>query len=247
MNWYEEWFDSPLYEFLYASRDEKDANRLADLIEEKIPLKEYRQIVDVGCGRGRHSISLAERGYRVTGFDLSPLAVEKAKKSAKERGLNNVRFRVQDMRVPLQETFDGAVNLFTTFGYFMDEKENRDVLKSISRMLKPDGRFLIDFLNAGRVKRELVPEENGSHNGIDYHIKRYIRNGCVYKEIEFGGRGLDTPRHYTERVHLFDRDWMEEGLQNAGFSIESVMGDYDGKPFDEKHSPRLIILSERTV
>ena len=117
MSWFEEWFDSPLYELLYAYRNEEEARRLADLIEDKIPPGDFSNVVDVGCGRGRHSIALAERGYHVTGFDLSPTAIEKARRIAKERDLSNVRFIVQDMRKPLDDTFDAAFNLFTTFGY----------------------------------------------------------------------------------------------------------------------------------
>lgn len=246
MSWYEDWFDSPLYEFLYASRNEKEANKLADLIEQYFPHKKFRKIVDVGCGRGRHSISLAERGYHVTGLDLSPQAIEKAKKIAAERNLENVEFMVQDMREPLENRFDGAVNLFTTFGYFLDVDENRKVLKSISQMLKRDGRFLIDYMNAVKVEKELVPEEIGSHRGVNYHIKRYIRDGCVYKEIEFSGERLDKPRKYTERVQLFDREWLEDGLQQAGFSVKSEFGDYEGGAFNAEYSPRLIILADKT-
>lgn len=246
MSWFEDWFDSPLYELLYAYRNEEEANKLAAFIEKQIPKEHYPCLVDVGCGRGRHSISLAERGYRVTGFDLSPMAIDKAKTIAKDRGQQQIEFIVNDMRTPLPDTFDAAVNLFTTFGYFLDEDQNVQVLKSIRSMLRLNGLLLIDFLNAEKVERNLVPNESGSNNGIRYSINRHIEDGFVYKKIEFDGPPLDKPRVYTERVKLFDENWFRKSLKESGFKPVDIWGNYSGDLFDAIHSPRLIILSKAT-
>lgn len=244
MNWFEDWFDSPLYELLYSYRNEQEANKLAEFIEKQIPIDTHPKIVDVGCGRGRHSISLAERGYQVTGFDLSPQAIEKASHIARQRNLKQIRFLVNDMRNPLKEQFDAALNLFTTFGYFLDEEQNVQVLKSINSMLSNNGLFLIDFLNAKKVERELTPSEKGVHNGINYNITRYIMDGFVYKVINFEADDLEEPREYTERVQLFDKEWFTDKLTESGFTPLNVWGNYSGDSFDEVESPRLIILSE---
>jgi cyclopropane fatty-acyl-phospholipid synthase-like methyltransferase len=246
MSWFEEWFDSPLYELLYAYRNEEEAKKLADLIERAIPVEAYQNIVDVGCGRGRHSITLAERGYNVTGFDLSPQAIDKANRKASERGLGNVKFLVQDMRQPLAGPFDAALNLFTTFGYFLDNKENERVIRSVNSMLKENGLFLIDYLNSKKVENELVPSENGSHKGIDYTIDRYIENECVYKKIRFSGKELKKQKEYTERVKLYGREWFEDVMDRSGLSVRGIWGGYSGEEFDESSSSRLIILAEKT-
>lgn len=245
MSWFEEWFDSPLYEVLYAYRNEEEAQKLANLIEKIIPAEFYPTLVDVGCGRGRHSITLASRGYHVTGFDLSPQAVKKARKRAKEKGLRQVHFLVHDMRHPLPETFDAAVNLFTTFGYFMNESESREVLKSVEQMLKPGGVFLMDFLNADKVKRELVDFEEGEHAGITYSIERKIEDGFVYKKMIFSGKGIDGQETYTERVKLFDLGWFRDNLESSGLTLKDTWGSYSGEPFDAENSDRLIMLSEK--
>ena len=246
MSWFEEWFDSPLYELLYANRNEDEANKLADLIEQKIPNVDYSRIVDVGCGRGRHSITLAERGYHITGLDLSTHAIEKAKRITADRGLQNVEFIVQDMRQPLSTRFDAALNLFTTFGYFIDNEQNEQVLESVNSMLKKNGLFLIDYLNSNRVEDELVPEEHGSHKGVEFTINRYIENGCVFKKIRFSGDKVGSPKEYNERVKLYDRKWFEDVMERSGFLIHEVMGNYSGDAFDELSSPRLIILAENS-
>ena len=247
MSWFEEWFDSPLYELLYAYRNEDEARELADLIEHEIPVGVFQKVVDVGCGRGRHSITLAERGYDVTGLDLSPQAIEKASRIASERELQNVDFLVQDMRQPLADQFDAALNLFTTFGYFLETKENERVLKSVNSMLRPAGLFLIDYLNAKKVEKELVPEEQGSHRGIEYTVKRYIENGCVYKNIRFSGDKIGGAKEYNERVKLYGVEWFRDSLSRSGFSIQTICGNYSGNAFDESSSHRLIILAKKRV
>lgn len=244
MSWFEDWFDSPLYELLYANRNEEEAQKLADLIEKKIPAEEYPNIVDVGCGRGRHSITLAERGYHTTGLDLSMQAIEKAQRIADDRGLQNIKFHIRDMRQPLSARFDAALNLFTTFGYFMENEENERVLKSVNNMLRNNGLFLIDYLNSEKVKSELVPEEKGNHEGVEYTIKRYVEHGCVYKNIWFSGDKVESPKEYNERVKLYDLKWFEDVMRRSGFSIREVMGSYSGDVFNESSSPRLIILAE---
>jgi len=246
MSWFEDWFDSPLYELLYSYRNEDEARKLARLIEQQIPKDKYPRIVDVGCGRGRHSITLAERGYHVTGFDLSPQAIGKAQKIALNRGLTNVEFIVNDMRKPLDDRFDAALNLFTTFGYFLDENQNVEVLKNIHSMLNFNGLFLIDFMNAKKVVRELKLAEEGEHEGITYHIERYIEDGFVYKRIKFDGDNPNLQREFTERVQLFDKNWFEEKLVESGFEPLKVWGSYEGQVFNENNSSRLIILSRAT-
>jgi SAM-dependent methyltransferase len=245
MSWFEEWFDSPLYEKLYANRNEEEAAQLADLLEKELPQQNFPRILDLGCGRGRHSITLAERGYQVTGIDLSEEAIKQARIRAVEKQLNNVTFLVGDMREPLTDSFDAVLNLFTTFGYFLDDDENRKVLQSTHEMLNPDGLFVIDFLNAEKVKKEIVSEDRGAFKEINFHIKRFIKDRMVYKEIRFTGPSLEEPVQYQERVKLYGLNWFEENLNNFGFSLDKVYGSYTGLSFDKNESPRLIIISRK--
>lgn len=246
MSWFEEWFNSPLYEKLYANRDEGEAELLARLIAKELPPEHFPKILDLGCGRGRHSFALAERGYNVTGIDLSPAAIKKARKTADERGIDQISFHIRDMREPLPETFRAVVNLFTTFGYFLDDGENLKVLKAVHLMLEPGGRFMIDFLNAHKVRDSLVPEQNGTYGELHYRIRRFIKNEMVHKEITFSGGSLSKPKTYRERVKLYDEKWFRSAFDSYGFKVTSCWGDYEGSGFDKNNSPRLILLAEKT-
>jgi len=242
-DWYEEWFNSPLYEQLYANRDEKEAERLAEFISKKLPPKTYNPALDLGCGRGRHSITLARRGYQVTGVDLSPRAVETARKRAEDEGLGtSVKFQIGDMRQPVGNTFNLIVNLFTTFGYFREDKENIAVLKNVKTMLRPDGCFVFDFLNASHVRSSIKPEEEGKLESYHYHITRNIVDDTVQKTITFqppDGKECS----FTERVKLYDKAWFEKHLNQMDFNIDDIFGGYEGQEFEEATSPRLLIFA----
>ncbi|MEX0770436.1 MAG: class I SAM-dependent methyltransferase [Balneolaceae bacterium] len=245
MEWFEEWFDSPLYEQLYANRNEEEAGELANLIERFLPKTSYPKILDLGCGRGRHSLTLAERGYQVKGIDLSEEAIEKAVIKANERHLNNVSFQVGDMRNPLPETFDAVVNLFTTFGYFEEDGENASVIESVGSMLRNEGIFLLDYLNADWVRANYKPDESGTFKDLHFDIYRYIRKDVIYKEITFTGIHLETPISYTEQVKLYDLEWFIENFDKYGFEMERLMGDYKGNTYNPETCSRLVMLARK--
>lgn len=245
MSWFEEWFDSPLYEKLYINRNESEAEDLAKLIKKVLPKETFPKVLDLGCGRGRHSLTLAENGYNVLGIDLSPQAIIEAKKKAEDRKLTNVKFKEQDMRRPLDDTFDAVVNLFTTFGYFLEDKENVKVLKSVHSMLRPKGRFMIDFLNANLVEKNLVRKESGRYENLHFDIERFIEDEMVYKKITFTGSDLDEPVQYQERVKLYDLNWFKQRFEECSFTLKNGWGNYSGEEFDPEKSPRLILLAEK--
>lgn len=244
MNWFEEWFDSPLYEELYSNRDEEEARRLIEFLEQTLSLNNCTSILDLGCGRGRHSITLAKRGYKVKGIDISEEAIKKAVSKAKKANLDNIEFEVRDMRDPLPETFDAIINLFTTFGYFEKDEENLHVLDSVVKMLKEEGLFVLDYLNAQKVRSAYKPEDEEKFHGIKYHIKRYIEDGAIHKNIVFSGDRLSRERTYSERVKLYDLDWFEEEMEKRNLQIKNVYGDYQGSEFNPESSPRLLIISK---
>ncbi|MEX0594042.1 MAG: class I SAM-dependent methyltransferase [Balneolaceae bacterium] len=244
-DWFEEWFDSPLYELIYADRNQGEAERLTEFIRQVIPPSTWPRVMDLGCGRGRHSISLARHGYNVLGLDLSEASIRTARRRADEQEVEGVQFVVGDMRKPFSGTVDAVVNLFTSFGYFHDDQENRQVVSNIHRMLRPGGRVLIDFLNANRVRTSYVPEEEGEYEDIQYTIRRYERDQSIHKEIHFRGAEPGQTRSYKERVKLYGLPWFQEVFTSVGLRLMKTYGNYGGSAFDVEQSPRLLMLAER--
>lgn len=244
-NWFEHWFDSPLHEQLYAQRDATDANRLAELISGHIPVDQYPHLLDLACGRGRHSLNFANRGYRVTGVDLAPTAISRAKTKAAQAGVE-IDFRVGDMRIPLNETFDVVVNLFTSFGYFSDESENERPIAAMASMVRSAGHVWIDFLNPGCVRSGLIPTDEGSIPGWRYTIRRWIEGGAVHKEIHLIEDASGDEQIFTEYVQLLELEWFEVTARKYGLELQTTYGDYDGHAYDAILSPRMVMGYRRT-
>ena len=106
------------------------------------------KILDVGCGTGRHSIELSKRGYEVTGIDLSDSLLERARKKAEKSNLK-IDFVKQDARnLPYQKKFDIVIMLCEGGFPLMESDEmNFEILKSISRSLKDNGKIIFTTLN----------------------------------------------------------------------------------------------------
>lgn len=250
--WYETWFDSDAYEVVYRARDLADAERLVDLVERVARPAPGARLLDVACGRGRHARLLARRGYRVTGVDLSPRAVATARRRAAAEGLD-VRFEVADMRhLPYEAAFDGALNLFTSFGYFDDDAEHAAAIAAMARALVPGGFLVQDFLGAEHAATTLVPEDERTVRveglgTVRIRQQRWLADGPggrrVNKRIELWLDGGD--RHvYTESVRLLTRADFERMYAAAGLVVEAAFGDYDGAP-PGPDRPRLVLLARR--
>jgi cyclopropane fatty-acyl-phospholipid synthase-like methyltransferase len=247
MEWFEEWFDSPLYEKLYSERDDSEAAHMADLITGLISPGQHPALLDLACGRGRHSFQLAKRGFKVTGVDLSERAIAVARSRVAASQPNNPEFRTGDMRQALHTRFNVVVNLFTSFGYFEHDSENRRVIENVGLMLQPGGWFVQDYLNPEWVRSNLRHEENGHIDHIEYQIRRSIQNGFVKKTMDFTDHRTGSTASFTERVRLYGREWFREACAGAGLKTTAVFGDYGGEAFDELRSPRIIMFSKKTA
>ncbi|MBC5864031.1 class I SAM-dependent methyltransferase [Flavobacterium turcicum] len=235
-NWYTSWFDTPYYHILYKDRNYREAQLFMDNLTHYLNLPEKAKVLDLACGKGRHSIYLNQLGFDVLGADLSTNSIETAKKNEN----NNLHFKEHDMRVPFEEKFDAIFNLFTSFGYFENDEDNLTTLKAIKESLSEYGFAVIDFMNVNQVLNTLVPEETKTVDGIDFHITRYLKDGHIYKEIQFQDQGQDY--HFTEKVKALTLTDFENLMEEAGIYLLDLFGDYKLKKFHKTESERLIMI-----
>ena len=234
-DWFEEWFGED-YLRIYQHRDETEAERAIELIAANVAGREIDSVLDLACGAGRHTKILEERWWTV-GLDLSMSLLKTARRETKD-----APYVRADMReIPFAaRSFDLVVNLFTSFGYFDDDREHVRVLACVKSALKSGGTLVIDFLNAAEVRHTLVPYDERVENGITIEQRRRISpdNRFVEKKITLRDRG----KEYIERVRLLSPRDLERMLITAGFEVAKVFGDYGGRSWSE-NSPRTIMFA----
>ncbi|MFP2995059.1 class I SAM-dependent methyltransferase [Spongiivirga sp. MCCC 1A20706] len=235
-NWYDSWFDTDYYHILYQDRDHKEAQFFMDKLTAYLGLGAGDQILDLACGKGRHSIYLNSLGFDVTGADLSKNSIEFARKYEND----NLRFVVHDMCLPFDKKFDAVFNLFTSFGYFENEADNLEALKAIKQNINPTGLGVIDFMNVDYVIPNLVPNENKLVNDINFEIRRYLKNNHIIKEISFMDK--DEKRNYTEKVRALSLDDFKTYFKQANIDLLDIFGDYNLNSFHSQTSERLIMI-----
>ena len=244
--WFATWFDSPYYHLLYQHRDDNEAKLFLDHLVQKLALPNTARVLDLACGKGRHSLTLAQMGFEVVGADLAPNSISAAQEQAEKLGVKNVEFCVHDMRKAMETSpFDAVFNLFTSFGYFDTLAENQAVCKALSTMLTPNGLLVIDFLNATKVCANLNPAETIAREGVVFEIKRWHNDTHIYKQIEVLAAPDKTQIGiFTERVQALAKcDF--EALLAADFDIIETFGSYHLTPFDQHTSERLILIAKK--
>ena len=234
--WFSSWFDTPYYHILYKDRNDHEAQHFMDNLTQHLNLPEKAKVLDLACGKGRHSIYLNQLGYNVLGADLSENSIEEANKSANE----NLSFKVHDMRDTFEEKYDAIFNLFTSFGYFENDEDDLTTLKAIKNSLTEYGFAVIDFMNVPQVLENLVPEETKTVDGIDFHLKRYLKDGHICKEINFEDQGQQF--HFTEKVKALTLQDFETMMEKAEIYLLEIYGDYKLKKYHKTESERLILI-----
>ena len=233
--WFEEWFGEQ-YLQLYPHRDAAEAERAVALILERTGFVPGWRVLDVACGAGRHARALEAAGARCVGLDLSMALLRVA------HGVTGAPLVRADMRaLPVRPgSMDLTVNLFTSFGYFERDEEHTAALHEMVATLRPQGWFVIDFLNPPAVRARLVPQENARLDGTAVSVTRSVSADGRYvcKTIVLAGG-----RRFTERVRLFGADEITAMLTGARVTVHHRFGDYDASPLGAD-SPRTILFGQ---
>jgi ubiquinone/menaquinone biosynthesis C-methylase UbiE len=239
-----EWFQDSFQEdylLVYKHRDRTNANKEIEKIIHLVGMKKEDYILDLCCGAGRHTVSLVEKGYHVVGVDLSLPLLAHAKRSSSH--LERISFLRGDMRnLPFEEDhFSVVLNLFTSFGYFLEDEENMRVLEEIKRVLHLGGRFLLDYINIEKVKATLVPFSEREQEGSHILEQRYIDGRFLCKDILINDDREE--RSYKERVKIYTEKEMREMFQQVGLTIQNIYGDFNADVY-HAGSDRMIFVGE---
>ncbi|MCE7002625.1 methyltransferase domain-containing protein [Kibdelosporangium philippinense] len=240
MRWYENddlW--SGFAETMFQPHRAKEA---ADLVATS-PLLDFgpaARVLDLCCGPGLWLLPLAQRGYQVTGVDLSPIMLEHAKTRCPEAEL--ICEDMLEFARPGQ--FDVALNVFTSFGYFAEAEDNLQVLRNAYTSLAKDGQLILDVLGkevlaswVGRPKS--VDVEGGYVVMRDTVLDTWTRLRTDWTLIKG-----ETARHAVIECFIYSGAELKALLQEAGFQDIECFGDFDGAPYDN-YAKRLIVRGYR--
>ena len=144
------------------------------------------------------------------------------------------------MSLPYTSQFDAVFNLFTSFGYFEKESDNLETIKAIKSNLNEFGFGVIDFMNTDFIIENLVPEETKIVDDITFHLKRYVEDGYIIKDINFEDNGQQYKFH--ERVRAFTLTDFEQLFEKAGVYLLDIFGDYKLNKFHKSTSKRLVMI-----
>lgn len=260
--WWSTAFDADYLLTYVDIRTPEDTDREVKLkfISDVIP--SGSKLLDVGCGYGRHALALAARGYRVVGVDRSEYLISVARKdaAAAER-TTSPAYVIGDMRhLPFDSSFDAALSMFTSFGYFRTQHEDRLALQGIARSLAVGGKFLIDLNNPAAVEnfierrggirsknRDIIQSRYFSRlsNGLELTITETLNQKTLLWSSTCSWLSGHTRKGYRTRVRLYSLDDLRKMLSTQGLSMASAWGAFDGAKFDPSRSPRLIVLAEK--
>jgi len=213
-------------------------------------LKRYfpkaKRILDVPCGDGRISLGLLKKGYLVTGVDISPGYIRKAK--LKSRANKRAKFLVGDMRdMDFRGQFDAAVNWFGSFGYF-DDESNEEVLKRFIDSLTPKGLLILDVTNRDYIIQrmggfyEWQPEVVLSR-GKKRLFGRYEFDPFTNR-IEVALRVEGTKEKIYYSIKCYSLHELASMLKKQGMKIVEVYGDYKGNRYS-LFSPRVTVVARK--
>jgi cyclopropane fatty-acyl-phospholipid synthase-like methyltransferase len=240
-NWYENFFDGLALDLWRKAIPPEQTRAEADFLIEALQCNPRGHVLDVPCGNGRLSFALAERGYRVTGLDISEEFIESARRLAASLTTDQppvtadgseIAFILGDMRsVEGESVYDGAYCFGNSFG-FLAYADMEKFLGGVSRALKPGSRFIVE---TGMAAESLLPkfEAEASYQVQDIKMtvkEQYLaEESCVDSEYTFerdGQREVKTAKHW-----IYTTAEIRRMLERAGFLVVEMFGSLKGEPF----------------
>jgi SAM-dependent methyltransferase len=204
-------------------------------------------VLDLCCGVGRHSLELARRGYHVTGVDRTAAYLQLARERAAAEKLK-VEWIQADMRnFTRPGAFDAAINLFTSFGYFEDPAQDRQVVDNLFQSLRPGGGLVIDLMGKEPLARVFQPRDwRELPDGTLFLEERIVKPDWTWIENRWILVKDGQRKEVTLGLRLYDGAGLRALLLDAGFESVALFGSLGGVPYDT-NARRLVAVARKAV
>lgn len=227
------WFETFLSPDNHAPVDRELA-----FITSYLPVMEYRRLLDIPCGIGRHAGPLAALGYDVLGIDRSEAALAVAHSQ-----YPGVEFLALDMFAlsSIRRTFDAVLCLWQSFGYG-DSAQNREWLRTVRQVLRPGGRVLLDIYNADAVAA-LPAHATEQRAGRTIHTRRSVQGRRLRVELEYS----DTADVDIHEWEIFTPDQITQLAAEVQLHVLFSCAWFDEEIIPSSEHARMQILLERAA
>jgi SAM-dependent methyltransferase len=216
-----------------------------DHVTELARLSAGAKILDLCCGPGRHALELARRGFTVTAVDRTRAYLDKARALAIGEGLTSVTFVLQDMRAYRQPAaFDLVVNLYTSFGYFDDPEDDRQVMRNIHESLRPGGSLVLDVLGKEVLAARFRPRDWSEDNGSLFLEERVLSRDWSWIDTRWIRIDAAGRTEFRLSHRLYSAAELQALATEAGFRSVRAYGSLDGAPYDHA-AARLVLVAEK--
>lgn len=202
------------------------------------------RILDLCCGTGRHSLELSRQGFDVVGVDRTASFIKKAKRIAEESDLE-VEFVEADMKEYCQaSSFDIAINLFGSFGYFEDPDDDRQVVRNMYESLRSGGRFLIETMG-----REIAAREFQERTWLEHGDTLVLADRTpIQNWSQIQTRWIVIKENqrieHTVTVRSYSAEELSSLLSEFGFVTVQAYGDLEGREYDHE-AKRLVVFGTK--
>jgi SAM-dependent methyltransferase len=238
-----------------VERAREQAEGLVDIFSE-FQVPRWSSILDLACGIGRHSVALAEMGYKVVGVDISPSYIERAKEMAEERGVvERCDFRVGDMRYigevldDCREKFGAAISMYTSMGYY-DEETDESILRKLISLVATKGILIIDGAPRDRLIREMRPisvDEIGEDLVLIEESKWNLESSrveSVWKYYQRKGKDLKHLDTIETDHRVYSLHELRKMMEYSGWTYRICYDGFDREPFTID-SRRMIVIAQK--
>ncbi|QGV82034.1 class I SAM-dependent methyltransferase [Streptomyces ficellus] len=236
-------FWTEFYDFLFSVQRHAQAESLLDTS----PLLAFppgARVLDLACGPGVFTVPLARRGFRVTGVDLSPAMLDRARKAAADTGVSPEYVRADAREFTRAGAFDVVLNMFTSFGYFEDPADNARVLRAMRTCLAPGGTLVLDLAGKELLARKVEPPKV-VRRGEDLLVQTdtVLDDWARLRSDWVLVRG-DRVTRASLVWFVYSAVELRAMAEEAGFGRVEVFGGFDGRPYDQD-AERLVLRAVR--
>jgi SAM-dependent methyltransferase len=242
-DWYDDdnfWYH--LEPFLFDQKKWDGIREEVDQLCELLQIERQLKILDLCCGPGRHTLEFARRGHQVTGVDRTKRYLKSAKEQAQSEGLN-IEFIESDMRLfKCENTYNAAIMMFTSFGYFDDPTDDRKVIANVFTSLKPNGSFIIELMGKEVLTRIFAPRDWREAHGTflleerkpDATWEHLCNRWIIFRD--------NSKNEFEFRLRIYSATELVRLLKECGFQETHVYGDLKGSSYNQEAN-RLVVLA----